>query len=48
LERYTIVIAEINEIYWMGSGMLDGGNFILMYSGNEGTVLNTFYNKQEI
>jgi len=35
LEKYRIGIAEINEINWMGSGMLDGGNFILMCSGNE-------------
>jgi hypothetical protein len=41
LEKNRIVISEINEMKWKGSGVLNGGNFILMYSGNESNTFGT-------
>jgi hypothetical protein len=39
LEKCRIVIAEINEIKWKGSGVLEAGNFILKCVGNESNTL---------
>jgi hypothetical protein len=32
LEKYKIDITAVQEVRWRGSGVLDTGNFILMYS----------------
>jgi hypothetical protein len=37
--KHRIGIAEIHEINWKGNGVLGAGNFILMYSGNESSIL---------
>jgi hypothetical protein len=39
LQKYIIYIEAIPETRWMGSGVLNTGNFISMCTGNEN---NTF------
>jgi hypothetical protein len=43
LEKYRIDIAAVQEIRCKGSWVLDTGNFILMYIGNEGSTFGTSF-----
>jgi hypothetical protein len=41
MQKYRLETVTILEIRWRGSGVLDAGNFILMYSGKESNTFGT-------
>ena len=43
LQKYKIDIAATQEIKWRGTGVLDVGNFILLYSCNDSNTFGTDY-----
>jgi hypothetical protein len=50
MEKCTICYAEVHEIKFKGNGVLDAGNFILLYIGNESNTFGTgfmIYRKHE-